>query len=144
MGASAVGADDARELADVVAEEFRELGVDPRAAVDAWDAAAAAGPDGDSAIDGPVAATALCLSGGGIRSATFSLGVLQGLAKLGLLNRFTYLSTVSGGGYIGSWLATWISRDGNSLDSVSNKLGGRVDPHNTSDHSAPACPPGPS
>ncbi|HTP85275.1 MAG TPA: patatin-like phospholipase family protein, partial [Alphaproteobacteria bacterium] len=41
---------------------------------------------------------ALCLSGGGIRSATFSLGVLQGLAQKGLLEKFHYLSTVSGGG----------------------------------------------
>ena len=54
----------------------------------------------------------LAFSGGGIRSATFSLGVLQGLAKLGLLRKFHYLSTVSGGGYIGSWLINWIKQDG--------------------------------
>ncbi|MBI3629657.1 MAG: patatin-like phospholipase family protein [Candidatus Rokubacteria bacterium] len=54
--------------------------------------------------------TALCLSGGGIRSATFALGIIQGLARLGLLTRFDYLSTVSGGGYIGSWLSAWIHR----------------------------------
>ena len=54
----------------------------------------------------------LAFSGGGIRSATFNLGVLQGLAKLGLLPWFDYLSTVSGGGYIGSWLAAWIKRSG--------------------------------
>ena len=53
---------------------------------------------------------ALCLSGGGIRSATFSLGVLQGLAANGWLERFHYLSTVSGGGYIGSWLSSWMAR----------------------------------
>jgi uncharacterized membrane protein len=53
---------------------------------------------------------ALCLSGGGIRSATFSLGVMQVLAKEGLLHQFKYLSTVSGGGYIGSWLTAWIHR----------------------------------
>lgn len=53
---------------------------------------------------------ALCLSGGGIRSATFGLGVLQGLARKGLLKEFDYLSTVSGGGYIGSWLISWIKR----------------------------------
>lgn len=47
---------------------------------------------------------ALCLSGGGIRSATFSLGVLQWLAGKGKLKDFHYLSTVSGGGYIGSFL----------------------------------------
>jgi hypothetical protein len=50
---------------------------------------------------------ALCISGGGIRSATFALGVLQGMARFGLLGRFHYLSTVSGGGYIGSWLSAW-------------------------------------
>ncbi len=52
---------------------------------------------------------ALCLSGGGIRSASFGLGVLQGLARFGLLGQFHYLSTVSGGGYIGSWLSAWRS-----------------------------------
>lgn len=51
---------------------------------------------------------ALCLSGGGIRSATFNLGVLQGLARLGVLKETDYLSTVSGGGYIGSWLSSSI------------------------------------
>jgi hypothetical protein len=54
----------------------------------------------------------LAFSGGGIRSGTFNLGVLQGLAKLGLLRKFNYLSTVSGGGYIGSWLINWIKREG--------------------------------
>ncbi len=52
----------------------------------------------------------LAFSGGGIRSATFNLGVLQALAHLGILRLFHYLSTVSGGGYIGSWLAAWIYR----------------------------------
>ena len=54
----------------------------------------------------------LAFSGGGIRSATFNLGVLQGLAKLGLIPMFDYVSTVSGGGYIGSWLCAWILRAG--------------------------------
>jgi predicted acylesterase/phospholipase RssA len=52
----------------------------------------------------------LALSGGGIRSATFNLGVLQALAEARLLEQFDYLSTVSGGGYIGSWLSAWINR----------------------------------
>jgi hypothetical protein len=56
--------------------------------------------------------TALCLSGGGIRSATFGLGVLQALARVGVLEKLDYLSTVSGGGYIGGWLTTWFHRDG--------------------------------
>jgi hypothetical protein len=55
--------------------------------------------------------TALCLSGGGIRSAAFALGVMQGLARLGLLSKFHYLSTVSGGGYAGAWLTAWTTRE---------------------------------
>src|SRR5262245_53136960 len=67
---------------------------------------------------------ALCLSGGGIRSGAFALGVIQALAAHprtpkgdpveergnSLLARFHYLSTVSGGGYIGSWLSAWRCR----------------------------------
>lgn len=52
----------------------------------------------------------LALSGGGIRSATFCLGILQHLAALKILRRVDYISTVSGGGYIGSWLSTWFRR----------------------------------
>ncbi|MDP2308907.1 MAG: hypothetical protein Q8P18_22990 [Pseudomonadota bacterium] len=48
----------------------------------------------------------LALSGGGIRSAMFNLGILQGLHRSGLLRHVDYLSTVSGGGYIGAaWSA---------------------------------------
>ncbi len=57
----------------------------------------------------------LAFSGGGIRSATFNLGVLQGLAQYNKVRSFDYLSTVSGGGYIGSWLESWIFRDGQKL-----------------------------
>src|SRR5271165_1468966 len=52
----------------------------------------------------------LAFSGGGIRSATFNLGILQALAEKGLLHKFDYLSTVSGGGYIGSWFAALTRR----------------------------------
>ena len=48
--------------------------------------------------------TGLALSGGGIRSGVFCLGVLQALAKHDALKNFDYLSTVSGGGYVGSAL----------------------------------------
>lgn len=58
----------------------------------------------------PSKPAALCFSGGGIRSATFNLGVIQALSKLHLLDKFQYLSTVSGGGYIGGWLTAWIHR----------------------------------
>ncbi len=50
----------------------------------------------------------LAFSGGGIRSATFNLGIIQALCTLGRIGRFDYLSTVSGGGYIGSWLSALI------------------------------------
>jgi len=52
----------------------------------------------------------LAFSGGGIRSATFNLGIIQSLARHKLLEKFDYLSTVSGGGYIGSWLSAQIYR----------------------------------
>lgn len=110
---------------------------------------------------------ALCCSGGGIRSATFCLGVIQALADYdatspapttainpassggaapgssaspvshriseagspkpenSLLGRFHYLSTVSGGGYVGSWLSSWRSR--NDFPTVVRNLIGRPD-----------------
>jgi hypothetical protein len=52
----------------------------------------------------------LALSGGGIRSASFNLGLLQGLASRQVLWLFDYLSTVSGGGFIGAWWSAWLSR----------------------------------
>nr|WP_252263713.1 patatin-like phospholipase family protein [Paracidobacterium acidisoli] len=63
----------------------------------------------------------LCFSGGGIRSATFNLGILQALAELNLLPHFDYLSTVSGGGYIHQWLAAWIKRS-SDLEHVRKQL----------------------
>ena len=63
----------------------------------------------------------LAISGGGIRSATFALGILQGLAEMKMLRHFDYLSTVSGGGYIGSWLSAWARREG-SLQEVERQL----------------------
>jgi hypothetical protein len=79
---------------------------------------------------------ALCLSGGGIRSASFALGVIQALASHprtaggahvgkaedSLLSKFHYVSTVSGGGYIGSWLSAWVTRAG-FADVWSNLVG---------------------
>ena len=78
------------------------------------------GPDG--------IASALCLSGGGVRSASFALGVLQSLARAGLLAKFDYMSTVSGGGYIGSWLSTWIHRHPKGLPGVVEELRQRAPP----------------
>ena len=56
-------------------------------------------PDADEAEPEPrkraraMQLVGLAFSGGGIRSATFNLGVLQGLAKVKQLNRFDYIST---------------------------------------------------
>src|SRR5882757_5024924 len=58
---------------------------------------------------------------GGIRSATFNLGVIQTLARVGLLGKFDYISSVSGGGYIASWLRAWMHRRG--VDEVVRELG---------------------
>ncbi|HTI44848.1 MAG TPA: hypothetical protein VL462_00620 [Candidatus Nitrosotalea sp.] len=74
---------------------------------------------------GRLSRSALCLSGGGIRSGSFALGVLQALAthprqnsaqpslpQQALLGQMDFLSTVSGGGYTGSWLSAWLCRAG--------------------------------
>ncbi|MFN9036810.1 MAG: patatin-like phospholipase family protein, partial [Planctomyces sp.] len=53
----------------------------------------------------------LAISGGGIRSATFSLGVIQALAHHGILKQVDFLSTVSGGGYAGCFLSTYLDSD---------------------------------
>lgn len=52
----------------------------------------------------------LALSGGGIRSATFCLGLLKSLAQHRQLLNFDIVSTVSGGGYVGSTLGRLCSR----------------------------------
>ncbi len=65
--------------------------------------------DGKPLADGQPQA-GLAFSGGGIRSATFCLGILQALAELRLLGQFDYLSSVSGGGYIAGWLSAFIHR----------------------------------
>ena len=56
-------------------------------------------------------AVGLALSGGGIRSATFALGVIQQLARKGILSQVDYLSTVSGGGYLGAFISSFLNSD---------------------------------
>src|SRR2546427_2243737 len=70
----------------------------------------------------PKKRSALCLSGGGVRSAVFNLGILQGLARARLLDKFDYLSTVSGGGFIGGWLSGWVHRAGGDIKTVAQQL----------------------
>ena len=69
------------------------------------------GPAGEPWITyTPLDRVGLAFSGGGIRSATFNLGVLKALHELGVLKHVDYLSTVSGGGYIGAWWSAWRAR----------------------------------
>ncbi|MDP2832777.1 MAG: hypothetical protein Q8Q28_05685 [Pseudomonadota bacterium] len=65
----------------------------------------------------------VAFSGGGIRSATFNLGVLQGLAKVRLLRKVDQLSVVSGGGYIGAWFMALVIRKG-GVEAVETLLAG--------------------
>jgi hypothetical protein len=79
------------------------------------------GPDRNPPAKGSSPSTALgltglSLSGGGIRSAAFCLGVVQSLAKARLLPHVDYLSTVSGGGYTGAALSTLLNHD--RLDAI--------------------------
>ncbi|MBK6929414.1 MAG: patatin-like phospholipase family protein [Saprospirales bacterium] len=65
--------------------------------------------------------TGLCISGGGVRSATLGLGMLQAFIRAGVLKKIDYLSTVSGGGYIGSCLTSLLSREPNNVRKFSGK-----------------------
>jgi hypothetical protein len=53
--------------------------------------------------DGPQPKLCLALSGGGLRSAAFSLGVMHGLEDVGVLRQVDVASAVSGGSYALSW-----------------------------------------
>ncbi|CCD95357.1 conserved membrane hypothetical protein [Bradyrhizobium sp. ORS 375] len=67
-------------------------------------------------------AVGLALSGGGIRSATFCLGVIQVLAERGLMKHVDYLSTVSGGGYTGAFLTSLIG-SGQGFEQLARPFG---------------------
>ena len=53
----------------------------------------------------------LALSGGGIRSASFCMGVVQQLHVAGVIDRLHYMSTVSGGGYTGCSLSWFLAAE---------------------------------
>ena len=81
----------------------------------------------------PEGVVGLALSGGGIRSATFCLGVLQALASKGKLRGVDMLSTISGGSYIGSFLGRLFTRVSPNVADPS----GRVQEQLSSSTSAP-------
>jgi hypothetical protein len=62
----------------------------------------------------------VAFSGGGIRSASVNLGLIQSLARSGFLRQAHYISGVSGGGYILGWLTGWTARVG--FDKVEAQL----------------------
>lgn len=64
----------------------------------------------------------LALSGGGVRSATFCYGLVSAMAKSKVFSRFDYLSTVSGGGYIGTMIGR-LAQQGSGADDLQTKLG---------------------
>lgn len=78
-------------------------------------------PDERSAAERVADSRALALSGGGIRSATFNLGLLQSLAEGRKLREFDYLSTVSGGGYTGGFLGCLFHRAADEAPGASPK-----------------------
>jgi NTE family protein len=60
----------------------------------------------------PSSGVALCLSGGGFRSALFHLGALRRLKELRVLHRVELISSVSGGSILAGFLADLMASDG--------------------------------
>lgn len=69
--------------------------------------------------------TGLAISGGGLRSATFALGVVQAMAEKNMLGQFDLLSTVSGGGYLGSFLSSYLNSPQDPRQEISPSPGPR-------------------
>jgi hypothetical protein len=86
----------------------------------------------------------IALSGGGVRSATFCLGVLQALQERGVLRMFDYLSTVSGGGFAGGWWSAWLSRPGAAAGAAGPRPlfppQERIEPERETDYRTGAAP----
>ena len=71
----------------------------------------------------------IAFSGGGIRSAAFNLGVTQALHKHGVFDHVDYMSTVSGGGYLGSSISTLMR----SREKLTSEIAGTVTIEHTKD-----------
>ncbi len=74
-----------------------------------------------AAVGNDTDAVGLSISGGGIRSATFALGVVQQLARKGILHQVDYLSTVSGGGYLGAFISSFLNDDKEKISLLPKK-----------------------
>ena len=88
-----------------------------------WEAKARRRQSADDPFD-PNALRGLALSGGGIRSASFCMGVVQQLHVAGVMDRLHYMSTVSGGGYVGSSLTWFLAQ---VADAHKNRFGTEPD-----------------
>ena len=86
----------------------------------------------------------LALSGGGIRSAAFCLGAMQALEAHGIIEKIDYLSTVSGGGYIGTSMTAAMSHgtEGEFPFSSDLQTGEVAGVQHIRDHSNYLFPPG--
>jgi hypothetical protein len=73
-------------------------------------------PNTDDLTRLPTNTVGLALSGGGVRSATYCLGVLQALAEKGRLRDIDMMSSVSGGGYIAGFLGRLHTRQPTAAD----------------------------
>jgi len=106
--------DDAGELIDDIVSRELEGGSGGDGPPPGYTEARAKKPDRDRMrpLPVPCTATGLALSGGGIRSAAVCLGALQAIHRGGRLASVDYLSTVSGGGYIGACLSAAMSDRG--------------------------------
>lgn len=96
------------------------------------------GPSQDPSNDttpNPPHLTGLAFSGGGIRSASFGLGVLQALDATHTLPRLDYMSAVSGGAYLAGWVQAHLGGNQHDTyrDNVYYKVAG-VDFHDLLDN----------
>ncbi len=73
-------------------------------------------------LDKQETVSGIAVSGGGIRSASFGLGVMQALVANNQLHRMDYMSTVSGGGYLGSALTWALKQGGGSAGTISENF----------------------
>lgn len=99
-------------IQEVLNEEFHEVETSRKLRLDA----SMPRPAAEKSLIG------LAFSGGGIRSATFNLGVLQALARKSLLRSLDFVSTVSGGGYIGGWLMGWMYHHQIGIKEIEQRL----------------------
>ena len=108
---------------EVFAAELVEIGIrQSNAGSSAKESLGEDAPSHTGASADPKELAGIALSGGGIRAATSGLGVLQALRKMGILPVFDYLSTVSGGGFAGSWWSAWTSREFDSAATQEDKF----------------------